>query len=151
MIKLNLPDIAPKIKKEGLNNLIFDFIRKKYLVLTPEEWVRQHFVHYLVNQLKYPKGLIQLEGGLKYNRLSKRSDIVVFDQLGEAFLLTECKAPSVKITSKVFEQAATYNYSLKAKFVVVTNGLQHFCCQLDYDQSQTVMLDYIPPFSTGKS
>ena len=95
MIKLNLPDFDYKLKKAEGKVWIFDVIRKKYLVLTPEEWVRQHVVHFLITHKKYPKALIKLEGGLNYNQLQKRSDIVVFDREGKPWMIMECKAPAI--------------------------------------------------------
>lgn len=146
MIQLNFPEIGAKVKKEQDNILIFDVIRKKYLKLTPEEWVRQHAVHFLIHQLHYPKGLIALESGLKFNKLQKRTDIVVYNRSGHPFLLLECKAPSVKITQKVFEQAFMYNDTLKAPYLVVTNGLQHFCCYVG--NKETVFVKEIPDYQS---
>lgn len=146
MMKLNFPEIAAKVKKEKGNILIFDAIRKKYLKLTPEEWVRQHVVQYLCNQLHYPKGLISLEAGLKYNQLAKRSDILVYDRQGKPFMLVECKAPEVKITPKVFEQASVYNQVIKAPYILVTNGLQHFCCHVDHESRKASLVKSIPAY-----
>ncbi len=128
MYHLNLPAYNPSMKKEGGKVLIFDGIRKKYMVLTPEEWVRQHFINYLVTELRYPKSLFRIEGSLTYNRLQKRSDILVFDRSGKPWMLIECKSPTIKLNQKAFNQVAVYNMTLGAKYLAVTNGMAHFCC-----------------------
>ena len=115
MIKLNLPAFDCVVKKEEGKFFILDIIRKKYLVLTPEEWVRQHFVNYLVTELKYPKALIKIEGGLTFNKLSKRSDIVVFNRNGEPWMIVECKSPNQKINQSTMRQASVYNHTQKGK------------------------------------
>jgi hypothetical protein len=146
MTQLNLPEFDIKLQNKDDKILVFDPIRKKYLVLTPEEWVRQHFVNFLTVHHHYPRSLIKLEGGLKYNQLQKRSDILVFDRLGQPFLLVECKAAQVKITQKVLEQAAIYNAKLKAPYMVVTNGLQHVCLQINQTNGKYVFLKELPRF-----
>jgi len=130
---LNLPPYPFKITDENGQLFLFDEIRKKNVVLTPEEWVRQHFVQYLVHEKKYPRSLIRLEGGLRLNGLAKRSDIVVFNNRGEKVLMVECKAPSVKITQKVFDQIARYNSIHHIKLLAVTNGLNHYYCKIDFE------------------
>jgi len=127
MYKLNLPDFNLNIRKEDGKVWIFDIIRKKYIILTPEEWVRQHFIHYLINHLKYPKSLFRIEGSLTYNKLQKRSDIVIHDREGRPWMLVECKAPNIKLTQKAFNQVAVYNMTIGARFVAVTNGLVQYC------------------------
>lgn len=144
MHRLNLPSFEYRIKKEEDKHFIFDEIRKKYLVLTPEEWVRQHFVHFLIHTKGYAKGLIRLEGGLTYNKLQKRTDILVFDNQGVPGLLVECKAPEVKINQKVFEQVAVYNKQVKANIIVVTNGLEHYCCEVNHETQQYNFLKDVP-------
>jgi hypothetical protein len=129
MYSLNLPAFETNLKKEQGKVWIFDLIRKKYVVLTPEEWVRQHFVHYLINELKYPRALFRIEGSLTLNKLQKRSDIVVYDRRGKAWMLVECKSPALKLTQKAFNQAAVYNMTLGARYVAVTNGRVHFCSE----------------------
>lgn len=148
MTQLNLPAYDFKLDKTDGKTSIFDPVRKKYLFLTPEEWVRQHFVNFLTMHLNYPKSLIKLEGGLKYNKMSRRSDVVVFNRQGNPFMLIECKAPAIKITQKVFDQAAAYNATIKAKYLVVTNGLQHFCCHIDQEKASFSFISDIPPFDT---
>jgi hypothetical protein len=125
---------------------IFDEIRKKFVVLTPEEWVRQHVVQYLLVEKKYPKSLINVEKLVKVNGLNKRYDIVVFQPNGEIFLLIECKAPEVPISQQTFDQIARYNLKLNAQFLMVTNGLNHYFCQMDFENEQYVFLKEAPEF-----
>lgn len=127
MRELNLPPVSVEIKEFNSKYHIFDVIRKKYVALTPEEWVRQHFINYLIQHHNYPKGLIKIEGGLKYNQLQKRTDILVHDNKGAPYLLIECKSYDIKLGQKVIEQTAVYNKNLKAAFLLITNGLSHFC------------------------
>lgn len=133
---LNLPPYPFKITDEQGQLFLFDEIRKKEVVLTPEEWVRQHFVQYLIREKRYPRSLIKLEGGLQLNGRAKRSDIVVFNNQGEKILMVECKAPSVKITQKVFDQIARYNFTHQIKLLAVTNGLQHYYCKIDFEKQR---------------
>lgn len=128
MYPTNLPSFDLKVKKDKGKVYIFDIIRKKYVVLTPEEWVRQHFIHYLTNKLEYPKTLFKIESSLSYNQLQKRSDILVHNREGKAWMLVECKAPEIRLTQKAFNQVAVYNMSIGAKYLVVTNGMIVFCC-----------------------
>ncbi len=146
MDALNLPSFEHKITKSGANYLIFDLIRRKYVVLTPEEWVRQHFVHYLINTLSYPKSRISIERGANYNSLQKRSDLCVYNQEGKPHLLVECKAAHIPITQAVVKQVSVYNQTLQAPFLVITNGMQHFCWQVDFETRQFQPLEEIPPF-----
>lgn len=146
MDALNLPPFEHKITKSGANYLIFDAIRRKYVVLTPEEWVRQHFVHYLINTLSYPKSLISIERGTNYNKLQKRSDLCVYNQEGRPHLLVECKATHVPITQEVVKQVSVYNQTLQAQFVAITNGLEHFCWQVDFGTRQFKPLQEIPAY-----
>jgi len=146
-IPLNLPACSLRIKKENGLNYIFDEIRKKYLVLTPEEWVRQHLVQFLILEKKYPRTLIQLEGGLKLNGMQKRSDILLFNNIGEKILLVECKAPSVKISQDTFDQIARYNFIHKVKWLLVSNGLQHFCCEIDFEKQSYRFVEELPEYS----
>jgi len=129
MTPLNLPAIEAKIIISGGKKRIFDAVRRKYVVLTPEEWVRQHFIHYLNAILCYPKSLIKVESGLKLNSLQKRSDILIHDRVGKPWMLVECKAPNIKLDRKAFNQAAIYNMTIGARYVAVTNGMLHFCCE----------------------
>jgi len=147
MNKLNLPEYSFRFSKNGDQVLIFDPFRKKHVILTPEEWVRQNFLQFLLNEKNYPESLIKVEMGLRLNKLPKRSDIVVFDSQGKPSLLVECKAPSVKISQKVFDQIARYNMTLKVEYLVVTNGLKHYCCKLDFTSKSYSFLEEIPSFS----
>ena len=144
MDALNLPPFEYKITKSGTNNLIFDIIRRKYVVLTPEEWVRQHVVHYLINTLAYPKSLLSVERGADYNQLQKRSDLCVYNTAGKPHLLVECKAAHIPITQEVVKQVSIYNQTLQAPYLVITNGLQHFCWQVDFETRRFQPLQEIP-------
>jgi hypothetical protein len=143
--KLNLPQFELKIKEEEGKKLIFDSIRKNYFLLTPEEWVRQHFLNLLVNHYQYPKALIKVETGLRYNKLLKRSDIIIFDREGKSFLLVECKSADQKINQASFDQAAMYNMTIKAKYIALTNGLKTFCCRIDQESRQYEFIPDLPP------
>lgn len=145
-VPLNLPHYPFKIKEDGSEAFIFDEIRKKYLVLTPEEWVRQHFVKYLILRKSYPKSLIKMEGGLRLNALKKRTDIVLYNNLGEKVLLVECKAPSVKITQSTFDQIARYNVVHKVGLLAVTNGLQHYFCTIDFEKGDYKFIEELPGY-----
>lgn len=143
MQSLNLPSFDFTIKEIEGRVSIYDSLRKKFLILTPEEWVRQHFVHFLIQHYKYPKSLIKLESGHTYNQLSKRSDIIIYDRYGNIFLLVECKSAESKISQKTFDQVATYNLTLKAKYIAVTNGINHFVCEVNQlDKSYVFLKDF---------
>jgi len=146
MERLNLPPFAYKIKNSDANSLIFDALRKKYVVLTPEEWVRQHVVHYLIHHLHYPKSLMSIERGTSYNKLQKRTDLCVYNSNGKPHLLVECKAAHVPVTQEVVRQVSVYNQSLQAPFVVITNGLHHYCWQVDHEARRYTPLQEIPAF-----
>ena len=147
MQKLNLPEYDFKIKAEGETMLIFDNIRKKYVVLTPEEWVRQNFIQYLISEKKFPESLMAVEKKLSVNRQPRRFDLLVYRRNGQPFLMAEFKAPNVKITQDAFDQAVRYNMALQVGFIVVSNGLQHFACQIDYTKNSFLYLPEIPCFS----
>jgi len=146
MPQLNLPNTILKTKLVGGTTQVFDAVRKKYLVLTPEEWVRQHFIHYLNSEKKYPLGLMGIEQMVKYNGQSTRADIVLYNSEGNPNMIVECKAPKVKITQDAFNQIAKYNFKLRVAFLVVTNGMQHFCCAMDYENNKITFLEEIPQF-----
>ncbi|HVD99381.1 MAG TPA: type I restriction enzyme HsdR N-terminal domain-containing protein [Cytophagaceae bacterium] len=112
--------------------------------MTPEEWVRQHFIHLLLNHYNYPKALIKIEGGLRYNKLLKRSDILVFDREGNPFLLVECKSADQKINQSSFDQAAVYNMTKKARYLAVTNGLNTYCCSIDHELKKFEFIADLP-------
>jgi hypothetical protein len=146
MQKLNLTTYNFKFKSSENKTLIFDKLRKKYMVLTPEEWVRQHFVCFLIEEKKYPVSLIAIEKQLTINNLKKRSDILVFNTDGKPEIIVECKAPSIKITQDAFDQIARYNLKLKAKYLIVTNGLEHFYCKMDFKKETYIFLKMIPDY-----
>jgi hypothetical protein len=146
LLPLQLPPYPFKINEQNGQLTLFDVIRKKNIVITPEEWVRQHFVQYLIRQKHYPKTLIKLEGGHKLNGMPKRSDIVVYNSAGEKILLVECKAPSVTIDQKAFDQVARYNMVHKVKLLAVSNGLQHYYCRIDFGKQAYQFIADLPDF-----
>jgi hypothetical protein len=143
---LHLPPYPFKISDHNGQLIMFDVIRKRNIIITPEEWVRQHFVQYLIQQKKYPKTLIKLEGGHKLHGKAKRSDIVVFNSAGEKILLVECKAPSVTIDQSTFDQVARYNMVHKVNLLAVTNGLQHFYCSIDFITGNYKFIEELPEY-----
>ncbi len=145
-IPLNLPTYPFKITRRDDLYFIFDEIRKKHLVLTPEEWVRQHFIQYLIKEKGFPSALLQLEGGLNLNQTKKRSDILVYDNFGEKIMVIECKAPSVPITQATFDQAARYNSVYKARWLAVTNGLEHYFAKIDHENEKFVFVEELPGY-----
>lgn len=147
MQKLNFPVYSFRFKNSENKVSIFDEIRKKFILLTPEEWVRQHVVQFLLQDKKYPKSYINVEKLIKINNLSKRYDGVVFQPNGEIFLLIECKAPEVPISQQTFDQIARYNLVMKAKYLMVTNGLNHYFCQMDFENEKYVFLKELPEYS----
>lgn len=147
MHTLNFPAYRFRLKSLGDKTLIFDGIRKKYVVLTPEEWVRQHVIRYLVTEKKYPASLISVETPHKYIRMNKRSDVLVYDRNGNTLMLVECKAPDVVITQKVFEQVSVYNMTTQAVCLVVTNGMQHFCLAAGAGAKPAHYLDRMPDYA----
>jgi hypothetical protein len=146
---LNLPPYPFKISDDNGTMTLFDEIRKKTIIITPEEWVRQHFVQYLIKQKKYPRSLIKLEGGLKLNNLQKRTDIVVFNPAGQKILMVECKAPSVTIDQKTFDQIARYNMVHKVSLLAVSNGMQHYYCTIDHENCTYQFIEELPEYVKG--
>lgn len=146
MESLNLPTYSFNIKFQGQRKYIFDTLRKKYVLLTPEEWVRQNFLKFLTENKNYPASLIFVEMEFKLNTLSKRCDAVVFNRSGNPVLIVECKAPNVKIDKLVFEQIARYNMQLKVDYLIVTNGLSHYCCKIDFENQTYSFLNDIPDY-----
>ena len=144
--KLNLPAAEFDLRTTDHGTEVFDTIRKHWLVLTPEEWVRQHMVRYLTDDLGYPPGLTAVEKGFDLGGIPYRADIVAYDRSGSAILAVECKAPDVKIGQKTFDQIGQYNKVIKARILVVTNGLAHFCVQTD-NRNQWTQLERIPPYA----
>jgi len=146
MQKLNFREYPFRYKNTNDKVSVFDEIRKKFVILTPEEWVRQHVVHFLLQEKKYPKSLINVEKLLTINGLVKRYDIVVFNNDGSIFILVECKAPQVKISQTVFDQIARYNMTMQSRFLMVTNGHNHYFCQMDYEKGQYLFLEELPDY-----
>ncbi len=146
MQRLNFPPAQFRLKSSENKTLIFDPIRKKFIVLTPEEWVRQHVIALLQSHYRIPSSLIGVERQLKINQLTKRFDLVVFNKNGSIFLLVECKAPEVAVKQETFDQIARYNLSVQAEHLFVTNGLEHYFCKLDYERERFEYLADLPPF-----
>jgi len=146
MQQLNFPVYNFRFKNSENKVAIFDEIRKKFIILSPEEWVRQHVVHYFLTEKKYPKSLINVEKLLKINGLTKRYDVVVFNPDGSIFILVECKAPEVKISQSTFDQIARYNLTMKAQYLMVTNGHNHYFCQMDFDNEKYQFLSALPNY-----
>lgn len=146
MQALNFPTYNFKIKSSENKLFIFDIVRKKYVSLTPEEWVRQHFVHYLIEEKKYPISLIAIEKKLTINNLTKRTDILIFTSEGKPNIIVECKAPNVKLTQNSFDQVARYNLKLDANYLIVSNGLEHYFCFMDFKKERYVFLETIPNY-----
>jgi len=146
MQELQLPGYAFKVRTAPRGELIFDMIRKKYVALTPEEWVRQHFLNFLVDHRGCPVSLINVERGALWNGLKMRTDIVVHDNNGQALAIVECKAPEVKIDQKTFDQIFRYDRALRVKYLLLTNGMEHYCCRVDHDKDQLLILNKIPRY-----
>ena len=144
--ELNLPKYDVKIVNDAGRIKIFDFVRKKYLVFSPEEWVRQNFVQHLIHQHGCPASLIAIEMGLKYNQMSRRADIVVYGKTGEPLLIVECKSTEVKITQETFEQIARYNHTLKVPYLVVTNGIKQYCAKVNIEKGDFQFLKEMPDY-----
>ncbi len=148
MISLNLPEADIKTKRQGERLTVFDVLRSKYVALTPEEWVRQHFVSFLLHHKHYPSALMMNEVGVTLGGVTRRCDTVVYSR-GTALplVIVEYKAPTVAITEAVFRQIASYNYALRARYLFVSNGLTHYACRMDYSAGRTQFLPDIPDFA----
>ena len=146
MVELNIPTQDVDIKIIESKNYIFDLIRKKYLILTPEEWVRQNLVRYFIKDLNYPKGLIKTESSLKYNNLKKRSDILIFNNDMTHFLVVECKSYKLKLNKSHISQSAMYNKIYKSKYVMISNGLDHIVCKYDWNNDSFEFMKSIPKY-----
>ncbi|GAA0758984.1 type I restriction enzyme HsdR N-terminal domain-containing protein [Psychroflexus lacisalsi] len=144
MQKLDFPEYSFKFKSKENKPAIFSILRKKYLVLNPEEWVRQHCVHFLISEKNYSKDLLNEERQIQVNGILKRYDIVSFSSNGTIELIVECKAPSVNITQQTFDQIARYNMALKADYLMITNGINHYFCQMDYENETYIFLETLP-------
>ena len=146
MRKLNFQLYHFRFKNSENKVSIFDAIRKKFIILTPEEWVRQHVVQFLLEEKKYPHSLINVEKVLKVNGLRKRYDVVVYSPDGSIFILIECKSPEIKIAQATFDQIARYNMTMKSQFLMVTNGLNHYFCQMDFENEKYRFLEELPDY-----
>lgn len=146
MQQLHFPAYKFRFKSSENKISIFDEIRKKFVILTPEEWVRQHVVQFLIQAKKFPKSHINVEKVLELNNTKKRYDVVIYNKNGSIFLIVECKAPQIQISQATFDQIARYNLSLNATFLMVTNGLDHYYCQLDYKNEKYHFLEEIPDY-----
>ena len=148
METLNLPAYEFRVTERDDRRVIYDPVRQTYVRLTPEEWVRQHFVQYLIQELGVPAGLLATEAAFPYEERSWRADVVAHDRRGDPLLLVECKAPSVSIGQDAFDQGARYNLVLGAPYLVVTNGLTHYACRVDLEAQEYAFLDDLPPYDT---
>lgn len=146
MDTLNLPEYQFNTRYNEGKPEIFDPVRRKFVALTPEEWVRQHFINFLQMDKAVPLSLIAVEQMLVYNTMKKRADIVVYSNKGLPVLLVECKAASIELTQKVFDQVALYNLTMKVPFLIVTNGLKHICCKINFENSSYSFLEEIPTY-----
>ncbi len=142
--QLNLPKADIKVKEEGETTFVWDLVRRKYIVLTPEEWVRQHFIHFLINEFDYPKALMKVESGLKVNRMVKRSDLVILNRDGEPWMLVECKSPYVNIDQTALIQVINYNRTYNAPYLVLTNGMRQVVCNVNMKGVEVI--DELPPY-----
>lgn len=148
MNELNLPSFDVKIRGTREKPEILDFLRRRYVALTPEEWVRQHFTHWLVEHKGYPKGLLGNEVALLCGDKTLRCDSIVYDKAAKPQMIIEYKAPTVPVTQRVFSQISAYNLLLHVDYLVVSNGLQHYCCRMDYDAQTYHFLQDVPDYST---
>ena len=146
MFRLNLPQYEINITEKDGKRMIFDFLRRKYVALTPEEWVRQHFTHYLVEHKGYPKGLLGNEIELHIGNKKLRCDSILYNKVAQPQIIIEYKAPSVQVQQKTFDQISAYNLLLRVDYLIVSNGLQHYCCKMDYEQQKYCFLKDIPNY-----
>ena len=145
-MQLNLPTYECRLREQNGRQQIFDVLRRRYVALTPEEWVRQHFVHYLIEHKGYPKGLLANEVELRVGEKHLRCDTVLYDKALHPKIIVEYKAPEIAITQKVFNQITVYNMLLHVDYLIVSNGMQHYCCQMDYEQNRYTFLSDIPSY-----
>jgi type I site-specific restriction endonuclease len=143
---LNLPTYLFRIKEKGGKKIVFDTFRRKWVSLTSEEWVRQNFIRYLTEEKHYPLALISVECSIRMNQQNFRADVVIFSKTGEPFIIIECKAPEVKVSQEAFDQIVRYNMQLKVKYLMVTNGMNHYCCIIDRDKFIYAFLSEIPDY-----
>ena len=147
MVDLNIPEQNIEIKSINSKNYIFDLLRKKHLLLTPEEWVRQNLVSYFINDLNYPKGLIKTESSLKYNNLKKRSDILIYNNDMTHYMIVECKSYKMKLNKSHLNQSAMYNKIYRGRYLMVSNGMEHIVCEYDWENETFKFRNSIPKFS----
>ncbi len=147
MVQLNLPPYEVRLKGTSGRQQIFDFLRRRYVALTPEEWVRQHFTHFLVEQKGYPKGLLCNEYELRIGEKKLRCDTLLYNKEMHPQMIVEYKAPEIKITQRVFDQITAYNMLLHVDYLIISNGLQHYCCRMDYANRRYDFLRDIPDYS----
>lgn len=147
MIKLNLPEANLQIKATTNGHRIYDRIRQKFVSLTPEEWVRQNFVEYLISCKDIPQSLIANEIGITLNSTRRRCDTVIYDLTAMPLIIVEYKSPSVEISQSTFDQIVRYNMVLHARYLIVSNGLQHYCCRINYETKSYTFLKELPPYS----
>ena len=146
MFQLNLPPYEIRISENAGKRTIFDVLRKKHVALTPEEWVRQHFIHYLIEHKGYPGAYLANEIELKIGSKKLRCDSVLYNNMLQPQMIIEYKAPTIQLTQKVFDQISTYNLLLKVDYLIVSNGMQHYCCKMDYDNQKYLFLEDIPDY-----
>jgi type I site-specific restriction-modification system R (restriction) subunit len=146
MEPLNLPTYFFRLKDDRGKKYIFDEIRRRFVLLTPEEWVRQHMVNYLVTIKNYPRSLISVEKGFSHNRNRRRYDLLIYNKLGHPIMIVECKAPGMEINQQVFDQAGRYNNRYKAEYMLITNGIKHYCCLINLSNKSYNFLNDIPEF-----
>jgi hypothetical protein len=140
---INLPPVDLKIRRQANKDYVFDRLRKHYVRLTPEEWVRQHFIHYLIDEKKYPEGLLANEVCITLGPVNRRCDTVLYDAFLQPQMIIEYKSPSVNISQETFDQIARYNHCLKVPWLIISNGMQHFCCRVD-ERGEAVFLREVP-------
>ena len=148
MFRLNLPPYPIKIQEKGEKRQIFDFLRRKWVALTPEEWVRQHFTHFLVEHKNYPQALLANEVELRIGEKRLRCDTLLYNKELRPRMIIEYKAPTIQIQQKTFDQISVYNLLLKVDYLVVSNGLCHYCCKMDYERQSYQFLEDIPNYET---
>lgn len=148
MPALNLPEYDVKVRGTREKPEVFDFLRRRYVALTPEEWVRQHFTHWLVEHKGYPQALLGNEIELRLGEKRLRCDTILYDREMRPRMIVEYKAPTVAVTQKVFQQISTYNLLLHVDYLVVSNGLRHHCCRMDYDRERYEFLPDVPDYAT---
>lgn len=144
MLELNFPKYDFRFKSSENKTLIFDPIRKIFVIITPEEWVRQHTIQFLILEKKYPPSLINVEKQIKLNKTTKRYDIVVFNSDGSIQIIIECKAPQIMVSQTTFDQIARYNLVLDARYLMVTNGMEHYFCRMDFENERYIFLEKLP-------